>query len=144
VRHDFAFSFHQFMESFPGLTLSPGRGLLVYTPVTLIAFAGVISRRRRVLSDTSFSLLFLSTIFQYMLYSFYTFWGGGWSFGPRFLVDVMPVWMMAAGVTVERCMETSGRRESPLANWSLRAFVLLGMIGIANQIAGAFGANGTY
>jgi len=72
-----------------GLLVSPCRGLLVYSPIVLVALAGMaLSLRRR--SKTP-DLFWLATaiVVQFIMYACYAVWWGGHSFGPRYLLDVL-------------------------------------------------------
>ena len=78
------------LQGLLGLLVSPSRGLLVYSPILLFAFAGILLSVRRgerplcrfLAAGFTASLLTLSA---------YSFWWGGHSFGPRLLVDFLPV-----------------------------------------------------
>jgi hypothetical protein len=89
----------QFISNFLGLFIAPNKGLLVYSPVLILAFFGFIVIRK----DTSrryltvikfFSFAFLA---QVLLYSFFSDWIGGYCFGPRFLTDAVPVLVLFCG-----------------------------------------------
>lgn len=83
--------FSYFPEGFPGLLLSPGRGLLVLSPV-LIPGAFLLLRNFR--RHAFPVLLFLSYLF---FYSGWIMWYGGVCFGPRFLVPVYPFLLFGLG-----------------------------------------------
>ncbi|HUB48682.1 MAG TPA: hypothetical protein VMB73_27205 [Acetobacteraceae bacterium] len=140
----FHFSLRQFESGFLGLTISPARGLLIFTPVSALAALGVTVWWRDQNTDTTLRLFFLSTLLLFGMYCFYTVWGGGWAFGPRFLVDIMPVWVIAAAITVQNNENSLAALGTARSIRLMHGFMLLGMVGIANQVAGAFGANGTY
>jgi hypothetical protein len=70
--------------------LSPYRGLLLLSPVLFVGIYGLFRMYQsgRFRGD---ALLFLSLFLLGLLpYSMWSNWEGGWSFGPRFLVDVIP------------------------------------------------------
>ncbi len=73
--------------SIPGLLISPGRGLLVFTPIALIALVGLWrasrleSLARGLLGAALIHTLFIAT---------WNEWHGGESFGPRLLTDMLP------------------------------------------------------
>ena len=71
-----------------GLLVSPGRGLLWYSPVLLLVPLGVgwFWRRARwlLMSSAGVALLY------WLLYAKWYMWHGGYSWGPRFLVPVLP------------------------------------------------------
>ena len=75
-----------------GLLLSPSRGLFVYEPYMVFAFATVVLLRP---GRDFLELRLLSLVYAWaataILYSTYAEWWGGRVFGPRFLDDLAPV-----------------------------------------------------
>jgi len=72
-----------------GLLVSPGMGLLWYSPViilSIIAFFEVV-KSKRILEAVTVVGIFLSYL---MIYSIWNMWSGGWSWGPRFLLPSLP------------------------------------------------------
>lgn len=74
-------SFSEFLRGFFGLTISPGFGYLVFSPIFLLAF--IVNRKR----SWAYSIGILMYTF---FYSFYLIWWGGFSYGARFLIDINP------------------------------------------------------
>jgi hypothetical protein len=75
------------VDGIPGLLISPGRGLLVYSPVLLFAIAGLILGRKQLvyrLCAISFCVyvVIVANIFQ---------WWGGEGFGARKLAEALPL-----------------------------------------------------
>jgi hypothetical protein len=71
-----------------GLLLSPGKSLFLYSPLLLAAPFGIPALLRR---DRSTALLSLGVAVIYPLfYARWFIWDGGWCWGPRFLVPVLP------------------------------------------------------
>jgi hypothetical protein len=94
-------SFRLTFEGFVGLLVSPSRGLLIYSPVVLVAAAGV----RRSFGEGWRSPLpwcCLALAAQYALYGSYAVWWGGHTYGPRYLLDVLPVAVPLAAVAMAR------------------------------------------
>jgi hypothetical protein len=89
-------------EGFAGLTISPSRGLLIYSPITLVAlhvaFKAWRSPARTDLQsafgqgDAILMLRYVSlaALSILLMYSKSIFWWGGHGFGPRYLTDAMP------------------------------------------------------
>lgn len=77
------------LEGVAGLLLSPGRGLLLYVPVLWIALAGwpaLLQKHHRE------GLLWGAVALTYVaLYGKWFMWHGGYAWGPRFLVPVVPL-----------------------------------------------------
>ncbi|HEX8220467.1 MAG TPA: hypothetical protein VF914_14820 [Chloroflexia bacterium] len=82
-----------------GLTLSPGKGLLVFAPPVLAGLAGLylLLRQRRA------EALFFAALFAIFLvvYSFNTSWHGGASWGPRYLLPVLPFVVAPVGTLAQ-------------------------------------------
>jgi hypothetical protein len=97
---------------------SPYRSLFLYAPPVILFFLGLRWFGRRYRGH----LFLLSGIFIYMLvlYSGWWAWHGGWCWGPRFLVPVMPL-MMLPGLAAW----AGGKR------WLGPAAVILGVAGLA-------------
>lgn len=74
-----------------GILLSPGRGLLIYTPVAIFALAAFLPRAREsrqshrlvVIAASAFSLLHIAFI------AIWPLWWGGYCWGPRLLTEVL-------------------------------------------------------
>jgi hypothetical protein len=82
-----------------GITLSPYRGLFFVSPILLLAFLGFAAMKR----DPEFwSVVFITTAFVLTIASF-NGWSGGYAFGPRYLLPVIPLMgiaMMAARLRI--------------------------------------------
>ncbi|MBI3958455.1 MAG: hypothetical protein HY328_06570 [Chloroflexi bacterium] len=77
-----------------GLLVSPGRGILWYSPVLLLVPLGIgwFWRRGRWLLISSGVVALL----YWLLYAKWYMWHGGYSWGPRFLVPVLPFLMLVS------------------------------------------------
>ncbi|MEA2344871.1 MAG: hypothetical protein QOF63_3040 [Thermoanaerobaculia bacterium] len=78
-----------------GITISPYRGLFFVSPILLLAFAGFASMKR---NAQYWSLIAIVTTFILVIASF-NGWHGGFAFGPRYLIPIIPllgIAMMAA------------------------------------------------
>lgn len=83
-----------------GLLVSPNRGLLVYTPVAILALPAVVQWRRH---RAPWGRYLAAGVLAYLLlYASFDGWWGGLTYGPRFLVDVLPAFAVCAVPTVER------------------------------------------
>jgi hypothetical protein len=79
-----------------GLLVSPSRGLLVFSPVVLVAVAGCFRLRHAANSELRWLTVAAGT--QILVYSAYSVWWGGHSYGPRLLLDVVPLLAPLAAV----------------------------------------------
>jgi hypothetical protein len=104
-----------------GLTLSPGKGLAVFAAPVLVALLGSRELLRR--SRTAIWLLLLP-LAALALYSKYSYWEGGYSWGPRYLVPALPFWIL------------------PLAFLDLRGAVLRSSLAAVVLFSAAFQALG--
>jgi hypothetical protein len=95
-------SFRIGVEGLAGLLVSPNRGLFIFSPVALVAAAGLReSFAGGARSPQRWCLLAL--VAQVSFYASYSVWWGGHTYGPRYLLDVLPlavplaaVWMTSA------------------------------------------------
>jgi len=81
------------------LLVSPSRGLLIFSPIVVLAAAGLNrARQEGWRSDMPWSLAAAAA--QFVFYCFYKVWWGGHTFGPRYALDVLPplVPLAAAGL----------------------------------------------
>ena len=91
-----------------GQLLSPGRGLLLYSPVLFLSLWGAAPLFRRARPE---ALLAAGVILVHLfLYGKWFMWHGGYAWGPRFMVPTLPFWAVflapAAGLALAR--ETEG------------------------------------
>jgi len=115
-------------ENAVGLLASPSRGLLIFSPIVAVALAGLASAWRQPLG-TGLRWMLAAAALQFAAYSWYAVWWGGHSFGPRYLLDVLPLVAPAAALGVARL------RQSRVVT------VLMGLLlawSIAVAAAGAF------
>lgn len=75
-----------------GLLFSIGRGLVFYSPLTIICIVFFILRVDKLESRLRylFGFLLLSFFVYLMIYSKWQSWEGGWCWGPRFLLPFIP------------------------------------------------------
>lgn len=82
-----------------GLWISPNRGLLVFSPIVLFAAAGVpVVRHAGWRSAPRWCAV--AAIAQYVLYGSYAVWWGGHTFGPRYMLDMLPLLVPLSAVGI--------------------------------------------
>lgn len=88
----FSSSFGDAAVAFAGELFSPNRGLFIFTPIVIFSIAGAMRAARSRTADGTL-LLWLggACVLLCAVYALYSQWYGGWTYGPRFLTDTMPV-----------------------------------------------------
>ncbi len=78
-----------------GLLISPGKGLLLFNPIAWLGLIGLFAMLRRRRAE---ALLFLSfAVVAVGFYARYNFWTGGWNWGARYLLPLLPFLLLTAG-----------------------------------------------
>ncbi len=113
-----------------GLFVSPGRGLLIYTPVALFALAAFLPRapaaRRQHSPLMITAVAFI--ILESLVISRSIIWWGGYCWGPRLLTELIPPLMVLMAIGVQAI-------DRP---WPRRAFAVLAVYSILIQAVGVF------
>ena len=83
-----------------GLLLSPGKSLFLFAPPLLLALAGMwrLAQRNRALAVVGG----LTPLVYLFFFARYTQWEGGYCFGPRYLVPVIPLLALGFGPLLAR------------------------------------------
>jgi hypothetical protein len=101
-----------------GLLLSPSRGLLIYSPIVLVAcLGGGWSWKQR----AGPRWFLVAALAQLAAYSSYSVWWGGHTYGPRYVLDVLPLLVPAAAEGLRRALESPALRAGLAAAfvWSI-------------------------
>lgn len=131
------FDFNSNFESFLGLLASPQRGLLIFTPVTIIAVFGYLKING--ISNNKIRLFLkisaLSVIGQIIIYSIFTDRTQGWIYGPRYLVAILPILCIFIGLFLQSICdkENENKRQFHLISLSIGILVA---VSIFSQIVG--------
>ena len=133
-----------------GLTISPSRGILVFSPIVLLAVAGGyrVWRTRlewmpsRAGQDAVLLGRYatLGAVTTLLAYSQYLVWWGGHGFGPRYLTDILP---FAALLFVFGLVDLGGQsrpvpRGGPLSTFRSVVLIALFVYSTGIQALGAF------
>jgi hypothetical protein len=94
-------TFALWSDGYLGLLISPSRGLIVFSPIVLVAFAGIAAAVRRGPRSSELWCLFGAAA-QFVLYGSYSVWWGGHTFGPRYMLDVLPLLVPPAALALSR------------------------------------------
>jgi hypothetical protein len=83
----------------PALLVSPNKGLLFFCPVLVLGLLGAPAFARRYPREAALtaSLVVVNLLFTATL----NFWDGGWCWGPRYLVPLIPLWLLPAAFWVQ-------------------------------------------
>ena len=80
-----------FLEALAGNLISPSRGLLIFSPILLFSLRELFMKP----GNTDWQMLRLCLIAilisHWISISMFRHWYGGWSIGPRFFADVLPI-----------------------------------------------------
>jgi hypothetical protein len=91
-------------ESLLGYQISPGRSFWLYSPILLLGLPGSILLLRqgkwRLVVGIIFTLLFTSGAYGALRSGSY--WHGGWNWGPRYMIPLVPVWMLLVLPVLQR------------------------------------------
>jgi hypothetical protein len=83
-----------FLEGLAGTLISPARGVFIFTPVLLFSLYGIYLRLKRQLSVRNLDLYLAGILLaHWVVISLFEDWGGAWSIGPRYFVDVLPLFV---------------------------------------------------
>ena len=105
-----------------GLLLGPNKGLIFYAPVALLLPWAVWTMRRRARPEIVFilSVLAIQTLVNAMWWS----WEGGWSWGPRMILPIVPFLLVGVGLLLET------------VTWSIAPFLVTAIVGLAINLMG--------
>lgn len=70
-----------------GLLVSPSRGVFLFSPVVIAGLAGL--GRRQAPAGMGLRWLAAGVAIQYVVYSLYSVWWGGHTYGPRYVLDLI-------------------------------------------------------
>ena len=76
-----------------GLLLSPGKGVLLYSPTVVLGIMGFRRLWRR--QEALAAAVALATVLHLCFMMGIRFWHGDWCWGPRYLVILLPLWALA-------------------------------------------------
>jgi len=114
-----------FLEGFYGLTFSPGKGLFWYNP---LLFAALVAWPALVRKHRAEALLVVAVVLSNLaFYAPWYLWWAGHSWGPRFLVTMLPF----AALALAPALEAAGRRR-PVAV----GLAALAAVSVAVQLLG--------
>lgn len=118
------------------LLFSPSRGLLVFLPIVLFPLY-LIVRYWRKLSHRRLAMLALAIIFiHFLITASWAVWWGGWSYGPRMLMETIP-WFVLLTVLGVRAFLDDGELAMRMHFATIAAATLLLAVSVAMNAPGA-------
>ena len=99
--HGTARSFQLGWEGYAGLLVSPSRGLLIFSPVVAVSLLGM----REAWSEgwgSAQRWCLAAAVVQFAFYGAYSVWWAGHTYGPRYLLDVLPFLAPSAALSLTR------------------------------------------
>ena len=103
-----------FLPGLYGLLFSANRGLVVFTPVVLVAAAGA-ERGWRENRLSALKWVSVAAGLTLLAYSFYSVWWGGWTYGPRYSSDFLPLMAVLVAGGLERAWAVPRARLAVMA-----------------------------
>jgi hypothetical protein len=88
--HGVVGSFGNPLAGAAGLLVSPSRGLLIFSPIVLVALAGLPALLREGWCG-DLRWWGAAVVAQFALYASYSVWWGGHTYGPRYCLDLLPL-----------------------------------------------------
>jgi hypothetical protein len=106
--------------AFLGNLISPGKGVLIFFPLSILTMAGV--HKLFELDRWFASLLTFFIAGTFLFYLTWLHWGGGISWGPRFLIPIIPYLCLLAFLAIP------DQANSLYPNYVVGTLILLGII----------------
>jgi hypothetical protein len=94
-----------FAQGLAGLLVSPAHGLLFFFPLAWLALPGLrtLARHRTAAGSLFGGVIAISLV----LYASFHFWWGGWCWGPRYLLPILPLVTLAAAAWLSSATGTT-------------------------------------
>lgn len=128
----------EFITRFAGLLINPNRGLFVYTPILILSIFGYFKIKKMENPNLRLFLLTcaISVLSLVIVYSFFRVWWAGWSYGPRFFTDILPIMIIFLGFYLKDRFNFSSLNKKNI--FTLSVILLLISWSISVQIIGVF------
>lgn len=111
-----------YLEAAAANLVSPSRGLLVFSPVVVLAAVGVWLRiRERVLDGLDVVAIAVATGYWLMVSGFGETWWAGHSIGPRFMADALPFLAFLSVATSDKVVALVAASETTLRQHAILA-----------------------
>jgi len=137
----YLFTLKNFIGISSGILISPSRGLIVFSPIVLYSLPGAykIFKLRFGRDEKLIGCLAISALLLLTSYCFYIVWWAGYSYGPRFTTDILPV---ACYLINYYCLDLQENfSKNTKKNSIYVCFIILIIYSTFTQFVGAFGSN---
>jgi hypothetical protein len=88
------------LDGIAGMLVSPNRGLFIYTPIALLGIWGILRQIKPAAEqgprDPILVLFGLTAIGHLIIFGSYETWYAGFTYGPRYTVEITPILALAA------------------------------------------------
>lgn len=134
------------MFSFPiipgilGNLFSPSKGLFVFMPWALISFLWVIKFRSEKLTISIYYPLLLSCFPYIFIYSLFYQWPAGYSYGPRYMTDLLPILALLGSGYIDSYWSSSKFLRKQIYK---SIFIILFAWSVSIQLLGTYVQNGS-
>jgi hypothetical protein len=115
-------------QGLTGQLVSPGRGLLLYCPVLLLSFAGLLPLWRRARAEAIVALSVI--LIHLLLYGKWFMWHGGFAWGPRFMIPTLPFWALFLAPVVVRAFPQPGAPPAAQGRAGTLRWLYFGLAGL--------------
>jgi len=138
----YSWTVEQFLKGFWGLLISPSRGILVFTPVSLLAIPGAwqVWQGRAGKDEKLFLCLTIAAVGIFLQYCFFKVWTGGSCYGSRYLTDILPIVCFLISYCLAIWTEKWNQGKHQFVGVKLAILTLLIAVSTFTQAVGAFGS----
>ncbi|MDO8735874.1 MAG: hypothetical protein Q7K29_02170, partial [Thermoleophilia bacterium] len=113
-----------FFEGLAGTIISPGRGLLVFSPILALSIAGLFMKREERSGKRLDYFLAAIVVLNWITFASIDDWWGGHSFGPRYFTDMMP-YMVYLMIPVLMLMAKSRGLDKLALGWCVMVLIAI-------------------
>lgn len=134
----------EFARALPGLLLSPGRGMFIYFPVSVVLVLLLVLEPRAFANDLAVALL-AGSVATLMLTAAWPNWWGGYCYGPRLLTEIQPAILLLTALGIQAIGSPARKRAFTVVLWVLLplqvAIQAIGTYGPPGQVPAALAWN---
>lgn len=136
----YVFSWEQFQTGFWGHLTSPSRGLLIFSPIVILALPGLyhVWKQRQGKDEKLVLGMAIAIFILFIQYCFFIVWHGGWSYGPRYMTDLLPILCLLLTYYLAHFFQQIGRLHRGVAGGVLALILALTFYSTFPEIVGVF------